>query len=153
MAPARSRASFADRAEAALRARKGRITAARRALLELIGSARRPLEPRELQAALAARGLKLDRVSVYRNVLALLELGLVHRVLGSSAVRPCAEHELDQAARCHHAVVCTSCGAAGEFHSEAVERALREVRRATGFLVQGHLLELRGLCPRCARAP
>jgi hypothetical protein len=28
--------------------------------------------------------------------------------------------------------------------------ALREVRRATGYRVQGHLLELRGLCRVCA---
>jgi Fe2+ or Zn2+ uptake regulation protein len=153
MARTRRRESFADRAEAALPARSGRITQARRALLEIIGTSPRALGPRELQAELAARGFRVDRVSVYRNLAALLELGLVHRALGSSAVRPCGERELDRAARCHHAIVCTSCGAASEFHAAGVERALREVRRATGFVVQGHLLELRGLCPRCARAP
>jgi Fe2+ or Zn2+ uptake regulation protein len=143
--------SFADRAEAALRVRGGRMTRSRRALLELLGSAGRPLSPGELQRELRRRGAPLDRVSVYRNVAALLELGLVHRVLGSAAVRPCEGQEAPQPARCHHAVVCSSCGAASEFHSAAVERALREVRRATGYLVQEHLLELRGLCPRCAR--
>jgi Fe2+ or Zn2+ uptake regulation protein len=141
--------SFADRAEAALRLRGRRITASRRALLELIGDAGRPLGPRELHAELQRRGVAVDRVSVYRNLTALLELGLLHRVLGSTAVRPCDE-KAERAPRCHHAVVCTSCGKAGEFHSAALERALREVRRATGFRVQGHLLELRGLCPSCA---
>ena len=144
--------SFADRAEAALRARSGRMTKARRALLEVIGESPRPLVPKELQAELQRRGVRVDRVSVYRNLTALLELGLVHRALGSSAVRPCGDHDLDRAARCHHAIVCSECGAASEFHSEPVERALREVRRATGFLVQGHLLELRGLCPKCRGA-
>ena len=144
--------SFADRAEAALRARSGRMTKARRALLEVIGEAARPLGPRELLEELRTRGVRIDRVSVYRNLTALLELGLVHRALGSSAVRPCGDHDLDRAARCHHAIVCSLCGAASEFHSENVEKALREVRRATGYLVQGHLLELRGLCPRCRDA-
>ena len=147
-----ARPSFADRAEAALRARSGRMTKARRALLEVIGASKRPLGPRELHDALLGRGVRIDRVSVYRNLTALLELGLVHRALGSAAVRPCGEDELHQAARCHHAVVCTGCGAASEFHSAAIERALRAVRRATGYVVQGHLLELRGLCSSCAGA-
>src|SRR6267378_2319905 len=122
---------FSTRAEAALRRNGGRITRARRALLELIERSARPLGPRELQALLSAEGVRVDRVSVYRNVTALLELGLLHRVLGSTAVRPCAEGE--RPARCHHAIVCTNCGSAREFHSVALERALGDVRRATRY--------------------
>ena len=138
---------FSTRAEAALRRRGGRITRARRALLELIERSTRPLGPRELQLLLASEGVRMDRVSVYRNLSALLELGLLHRVVGSSAVRPCAERE----ERCHHAIVCSQCGSAREFHSGTLERALGEVRRATRYRVQGHVLELRGLCERCQR--
>ena len=141
--------SFADRAEEALLARGGRRTRSRRALLELLGGARKPIEPGELHHELRRRGVRVDRVSVWRNVSVLVELGFLHRALGSSAVRPCAEGDQQEAARCHHAIVCTSCGTAREFHSGAVERALREVRKSTGYRVQGHLLELRGLCPRC----
>jgi Fe2+ or Zn2+ uptake regulation protein len=113
----------------------------------LIERSTRPLGPRELQSLLASEGVRMDRVSVYRNLSALLELGLLHRVVGSSAVRPCAESE----ERCHHAIVCSQCGSAREFHSGALERALGEVRRATRYRVQGHVLELRGLCERCQR--
>jgi len=130
-----------------LRRGGGRITRARRALLELIERSARPLGPGELQSLLAGEGVRMDRVSVYRNLSALLELGLLHRVVGSSAVRPCAERE----ERCHHAIVCSQCGSAREFHSGALERALGEVRRATRYRVQGHVLELRGLCERCQR--
>ena len=142
--------SFADRAEEALLARGGRRNQNRRALLELLGALRKPLEPGELQRELRRRGVRKGRVSVWRNVSTLLELGLLHRVLGTTAVRPCTKGEHQEPARCHHAIVCTSCGSAREFHSGAVERALLEVRKSTGFRVQGHLLELRGLCPRCA---
>ncbi|HEX9574470.1 MAG TPA: Fur family transcriptional regulator [Myxococcales bacterium] len=138
-------ASFSSRAEAALRRRGGRMTRSRRALLDLIESDPRPLGPRELHRELRRRGTPMDLVSVYRNVAALLELGLLHRVLGSTAVRPCAGRE----PRCHHAVVCTGCGSAREFHSRPLERALAGVRRATGFSIQEHLLELRGLCAAC----
>ena len=138
---------FSTRAEAALRRNGGRITRARRALLELIERSARPLGPRELQALLGAEGVRMDRVSVYRNVTALLELGLLHRGVGSTAVRPCSERER----RCHHAIVCTECGSAREFHSGALERALGEVRRSTRYRVRGHVLELRGVCERCQR--
>jgi Fur family transcriptional regulator, ferric uptake regulator len=136
---------FAVRAEQALRRSGGRITPRRRALLELLGSQRAPLGPRQLHRELLRRGARIDLVSVYRNVSALLALGLLHRVVGSSAVRPCREAR----SRCHHAVVCSACGSAREFHSRALERALSEVRRATGFRIDGHVLELRGRCPKC----
>jgi Fe2+ or Zn2+ uptake regulation protein len=138
---------FSTRAEAALRGRGGRITRARRALLELIERSVRPLGPRELQSLLEAEGVRMDRVSVYRNLAALLELGLLHRVVGTAAVRPCEESEQ----RCHHAIVCIECGSAREFHSGALERALGEVRRSTRYRVQEHVLELRGVCERCQR--
>lgn len=138
---------FSTRAEAALRRKGGRITRSRRALLQLIERSPRPLGPAQLQSILREEGVRIDRVSVYRNLTALLGLGLLHRVVGSSAVRPCAEKEQ----RCHHAIVCSECGLAREFHSQALERALSEVRRATRYRVDGHVLELRGLCERCQR--
>ena len=138
---------FSSRAEAALRRRGGRMTRSRGALLDLLERSTRPLAPRELHRELRRRGIPMDRVSVYRNVSALLDLGLLHRVLGSAAVRPCGGGE----PRCHHAVVCTGCGSAREFHSRRLERALGDVRRATGFSIQEHLLELRGLCAGCRR--
>src|SRR4051812_31515957 len=107
---------FSTRAEAALRRNGGRITPARPAPIRAIERPPRPLRPRELQTLLASEGVRMDRVSVYRNLGALLDLGLLHRVVGSRAVRPCADEE----PRCHHAIVCTGCGSAREFHSGAL---------------------------------
>jgi Fe2+ or Zn2+ uptake regulation protein len=128
---------FAKKAEAALRGSRRPITPARRALLKLLEEEERPLAPRELHSALRRRGV----------------LGLLHRIVGSAAVRPCQgpapRAAAAKQARCHHAIVCSGCGSAREFHSVALEKALGEVRRATRYLVQGHVLELRGLCARC----
>lgn len=136
---------FSEQAEQELRRQGRRLTPARRALLRALEE-KGPLLPRELHRELRRRGVRVDRVSVYRNVATLLSLGLLHRVLGSAAVRPCAQ----RAPACHHALVCTGCGQAREFRSAAVEKALAGLRvRAPGFTVQGHVLELRGLCPRC----
>ena len=137
--------NFSLRAESALRKSGRRITPARRALLQILESSRRPLGPRELHRELRRRGVRVDRVSVYRNIAALLELGLLHRVVGSTAVRPCVGSE----ERCHHAIVCAGCGSAREFHSGALEKALGDVRRSTRYRVLGHVIELSGLCQRC----
>jgi len=142
--------AFARRAEAVLRENGGRMTQSRRALIGLIAAGPRPLSPRDLHTELRRRGVAMDLVSVYRNVGILLEAGLLHRVLGSRAVRPCAEAR-EGARRCHHAMVCTSCGEAREFDCAAVASGLEEVRRAMHFKLQEHVLELRGLCAPCAR--
>src|SRR5256886_454082 len=152
---------FSTRAEAALRRGGGRITRARRALLELIERSTRPLGPRELQLLLASEGVRMDRVSVYRNLSALLELGLLHRVVGSSAVRPCAERE----ERCHHAIVCSQCGSAplrgarGALPSrhrlqpmrQRARVPLRRPRARAGGSPPRHPLPRPGPCARAAR--
>jgi Fur family ferric uptake transcriptional regulator len=142
--------AFAQRAEATLRENGGRMTRSRRALIGLIAAGPRPLAPRELHRELRRRGVAMDLVSVYRNVGVLLKGGLLHRVLGSRAVRPCADVREGER-RCHHAIVCTSCGEAREFDCAAVAVVLDEVRRAMHFKLEEHVLELRGLCGPCAR--
>src|SRR3981081_1981012 len=97
---------FAKKAEAALRGNRRPITPARRALLKLLEEEERPLAPRELPSERRRRGGRGDRVSVYRNVATLLELGLLHRIVGSAAVRPCPGPAAEaKQARCHHAIV------------------------------------------------
>jgi Fe2+ or Zn2+ uptake regulation protein len=90
-------------------------------------------------------------VSVYRNLDALLERGLLHRAPGSRAIRPCSEGPGPRDG-CHHAIVCTSCGIAREFDCATVAPALEQVRRALRFRLQDHVLELRGICARCSRS-
>ena len=158
--------SFAKRAEQAMRQGGRRITPLRRALLAVLDIGGREMAPRDLHRELGRRGIQADRVSVYRNLATLLSLGLVHRVVGSRAVRACATSgagamgaatqparggrpRRSTAPRCHHAIVCSGCGSAREFHSAALERALSEVRKSTRWRVEGHVLELRGLCQGC----
>lgn len=154
--------TFARRAEQTLRLGGRRVTPLRRALLGLLDIDGREVSPGDLHRELGKRGIRADRVSVYRNLATLLSLGLVHRVVGSRAVRACATTLPPLAAthatrrkpkpRCHHAIVCSRCGSAREFHSAGLERALAGVRKATHWRVEGHVLELRGLCLECQRA-
>jgi Fe2+ or Zn2+ uptake regulation protein len=127
------------------------MTTSRRAVIALLAAQPRPWNPRELHRELRRRGVSLDPVSVYRNLDALLERGLLHREPGSRAIRPCSEGPGPWAG-CHHAIVCTSCGTAREFDCATVAPALEQVRRALRFRLQNHVLELRGVCARCSRS-
>ena len=68
--------SLAARVES-LRGAGLRKTAPRLAVLEVLERARRPLSHAEVAESLAAEGL--DRATVYRNLVALSEAGLVRR--------------------------------------------------------------------------
>ena len=52
----------------------------------------------------------------------------------------------------HDHMTCLRCGAVLEFVSPAIERLQRAEARRRGFVMQGHALEITGLCRCCAAA-
>lgn len=50
----------------------------------------------------------------------------------------------------HDHMTCLRCGAVLEFSSAAIERLQRAEARRRGFRMQGHRLEITGLCRLCA---
>lgn len=129
-----------------------RYTRGRRNLVDALAGIDRPLTIPELVAA----NERLTQSSAYRNVAVLEELGVVDRILsgGEHARFELTDEVLGDH---HHHVICTSCGRVEDFTvSAAVERtiegALEEAVSSTGFIEQGHRLDVLGLCPRCAEA-
>ena len=57
----------------------------------------------------------------------------------------------DEAHRDHHHLVCARCGHTEEFESEAVLRAGGEAAAQHGFQLLNCVLNVRALCPSCAR--
>jgi Fur family ferric uptake transcriptional regulator len=101
----------------------------------------------ELQAGVAAGGLDVDFSTVYRAVEGLVADGELRRVeLGT------AEARYERAGAHHEHVRCGDCGQVAAVESCAVEGAIAEVERATGFTLTGHDLVFHGLCPRCREA-
>jgi Fur family transcriptional regulator, ferric uptake regulator len=125
-----------------------RITAPRRAVMTVLKHVDVPLDA----AAVLAHGRKqhasLGLVTVYRTLDLFQDLGLVRRVHEEDG---CHGYALASPGH-HHTVICRRCGRAVEFTGCEEMRAL--VRRAeaeTGFRVEGHMLQLSGLCRRCVR--
>lgn len=140
-------ADVADR----LRTVGQRFTANRRAVVDVLERAERPLTIAEILDGSDG----LARSSVYRNLVVLEEAGAVRRVVTEHEY---ARYELtEDLTDHHHHLVCVRCGAvedvrAGEALERSMRQAIADIDEATGFHTQHHRLDLVGLCRRCARA-
>jgi Fur family transcriptional regulator, ferric uptake regulator len=141
-------ASLHDAISLRLAALDQRYTSSRRMLVETLAAAGRPLTVPEIVGLTPL----LPQSSVYRNMTALIDVGVVRRVAGNDDH---GRFELTEAlSGHHHHLVCATCGTVEDIHpSPRLERALGEAARAVadeqGYDVTEHRLDLLGLCPAC----
>ena len=125
-----------------------RFTASRERCLAVLARTGRPLTIPEIVAA----DRSLATSSVYRNVIALEALGIVHCV---TTVGDFQYYELsDELTEHHHHLVCSNCGtvddvAASARLEQSLRDAAREIGRRTGFRAERHRVDIIGLCGRC----
>jgi Fur family ferric uptake transcriptional regulator len=132
-----------------LRSRGQRVTGERVALFDEIFAQHRHLDAEELLAAMKARGLKISRATVYRNLDLLVESGLARKQhLGGRGFQYEHVHPGQQ----HDHLVCTACGRVVEFVSPGIAALLTEICKAHGFLPGRHTLQIAGVCKSCAEA-
>lgn len=125
-----------------------RYTRARRSLVEALFSARRPLTVPEILAVEP----RLPQSSVYRNVTALMELGIARRVESSDDH---GRFELEEEfTGHHHHLVCRHCGQVNDLRTSArLERAFKEAAQSAAsewsFAVSEHRVDFVGTCADC----
>ena len=140
-------AKVAERLEATGR----RYTAGCRLLVDALCRAGSPL----VLPAILARHRALKQSSVYRNLAALEQAGVVRRVLTDEGF---GRYELtEDLTGHHHHLVCSNCGAVEDVDlaarfEEALEAQVGELADRTGFSAVSHRLDLIGLCRGCASA-
>jgi Fe2+ or Zn2+ uptake regulation protein len=123
-----------------------RITASRRAVMQVLLETEAPLSPQEILERGGAMHPKLGLVTVYRTVTLLQEMGLVCRVHRSDG---CHGYVATSPGHRHH-VICRKCGRAAEFPGfEDLNVLILQVEQNTDYRVDDHLLQLFGLCPDC----
>ena len=120
-------------------------TAGRVAILRILLKADKPL--RQDQIARRLGGRSFDRVTIYRTLESLLDVGLVHKAfMAERAWHFELAHNCSET-QCHPHFVCTDCG--GTYC--LTEMVLPVVRsRHKGFLIRRQQTQLEGLCPACA---
>ncbi len=123
-----------------------RLTAPRRALAELIAARDgSTFTAADLFAEARSRGLGIGRATIFRAIDLLERVGAVERL-----DRPTGEHAYVACVPAHHHhVICARCDRSIEVGDLGLGAVAREVARRTGYRIDGHRLELFGLCPAC----
>jgi len=135
---------------ALLRGRGQRVTGERLALFDEIFAQHGHIDAEELLRAMQARGSKISRATVYRNLDLLVESGLARKQrLGR---RGFLYEHVHGGQQNHDHLVCTGCGRVVEFVSAGIAALQGEICRAHGFEPSRHTLQIAGLCNRCAGA-
>jgi Fur family ferric uptake transcriptional regulator len=124
-----------------LEARGYRVTPPRRAVIAAVLQQKEHFTVDDL---LSCRGA--GRATVFRTVRLLTEIGAVCRVLLEDGS---LHYRVSERGAHHHHVVCSECGAVQELDQCAIGDVVRELAGATGFAIEGHWLELYGLCSAC----
>ncbi|MBN1314533.1 MAG: transcriptional repressor [Anaerolineales bacterium] len=89
----------------------------------------------------------LGRVSVYRTLELLCELGLARKVHS-----PDGCHSFGRADSLEgHYLVCQQCGLITEFPCYGLDELLETVALQSGYTIRDHMLQLEGICPECQR--
>ncbi|MBP7000928.1 transcriptional repressor [Amaricoccus sp.] len=139
----RSRALAA--AEERCRARRLRLTPARATALEALLESHRAMTAYELLDRLREAGHGGQPPVVYRALAFLVENGFAHRIERLGAYVACTGEGAHPAAF----MVCRACRAVAETALD-VEPGLAERASAFGFVPERTVVEVEGLCARCA---
>lgn len=129
----------------ALRANGYRLTDARRAIVTALLSSEGHHSADELVELVHHAAPGVGRMTVYRTLELLTDLGLIRPIYqGSAAARYILMDEGH-----HHHLVCSSCDQIIEFDACVWQEIEQAVGKYYHFEVQGHLLEIFGRCQSC----
>jgi Fur family ferric uptake transcriptional regulator len=124
-----------------------RSTRQKRALAAAIDESQEFRSAQELHEAVRLRGEQVGLTTVYNQLRALAESGLLDTLRsedGETLYRRC-----DSSGH-HHHLLCRICGRTVEVAGSSVERWAERVAAKAGFVDVSHTIEVVGTCPTCA---
>lgn len=124
-----------------------RLTAARRSILEALVDSGGHISADGLADAVRQIAPGVGRMTVYRTLDLLSELGLIRPVYQGTG----AAHYILMENGHHHHLICSNCDRVIEFEDCLVEELARALGGRFDFNVQGHLIELYGVCQSCRK--
>ncbi|NJP04729.1 MAG: transcriptional repressor [Chloroflexaceae bacterium] len=138
-------AHWRRRTEAALRDAGLRCTFPRHAILDWIAAAAAPFTAEQVVAALETQHGTSSRATIYRLLDWLQAAGWLTRLYSDGTQHTYARFWPGH----HHIAVCLRCGSATIMSECHIEEGIRPALAALDFELQGHVLELYGVCGNC----
>jgi Fur family ferric uptake transcriptional regulator len=135
-----------NRITSLLRQRGYKLTPQRRRVINAIALSHEHLTPAALYEKVHEQHPNVGRVTIYRTLEILSELGLICEVHADGS---CHSYLLRRPSEHHHHLICSDCGAVVDFDGCDLSELEQKLSRKTGFDINGHLLEFSGLCPSC----
>ena len=126
-----------------------RMTAQRRALIEVIQESKDHLDAASLLNLARQREPSIDRATVYRTIELLKKFRLVDELDLMHLEGEKHYYEV-KTRRDHMHLACFLCGRIEEFSSSLFERLKAEIAEQTGFEIRVTRLEVGGSCRACA---
>lgn len=133
----------------ALRQNGYRLTAARRAILQVLVESGGHVSADDLVELVRETESGVGRMTVYRTLDLLHELSLIRPVYQGTG----AAHYVLMEDGHHHHLVCTGCQQVFEFDDCVAQEIGRVLSNRFNFQIEGHLLEFYGRCPDCRPVP
>jgi Fur family zinc uptake transcriptional regulator len=142
----RGRIGLVEEAETICRARGRRFTQQRRALLEKLLVASRPVTAYELLDLVRPDDAAITSASIYRSLDFLVDMGLVHRLDSTRSFVACDHPDHPHAG---HFLICRECGTVVEAEDKRIAQATEDLGERHGFTLDHRTVELTGVCGAC----
>ncbi len=126
-------------------------TPARAAIKSIFEKTKKPLLATELIDNLEKIKIKVDRVTVFRNINVLLKNKFIKRVEFNEGKY---RYELSSLPH-HHHLICTSCKKIKDIKSDSLHKEIelikKRVAKKYNFRIEDHKLEFFGSCKKCKK--
>lgn len=125
-----------------------RLTPARRAIVDTLVASDGHITADDLAARVRRASPHVGRMTVYRTLDLLCDLGLIRPVYQGTG----AAHYVMLDGGSHHHLICNQCHRVFDFDRCGVGDLAQTLSQQFNFQVQSHLLEVYGLCDACHQA-
>ncbi len=142
----RDREGLIEEAETICRARGGRLTQQRRAVLGMLLAVGRPVTAYELLDLIRPDDAAMTSASTYRSLEFLVGMGLVHRLDSTRSFVACERPEHVHAGQF---LICRQCGTVVEAEDKRIAQAAEDLGERHGFMLDRRTVELTGVCGVC----
>jgi len=122
-----------------------RLTPARQIIIETLVNSGGHITADDLALQVHAAAPHVGRMTVYRTLDLLTELGLTRPIFQGTG----AAHYILMAEGNHHHLICTRCHKVIEFDNCTADELMQHLAAQFNFSIQSHLLEIHGICQSC----